>query len=160
MPVGPADFSLELLLTISASPFGSIVFKSLPFDLTGPVVAESTLRPLAALGRFIAGAWGNGAQSCEGGLLGVEVADGRNEAGISDPVGKRDWMILGNGRREGRVGAIPANVESPAKEGVLLVRLFSCTPKDDLLPCGGTSHTELGCRCSYIRCKESTSTPS
>lgn len=34
-------------------------------------------------------------------------------------------MILGNGRREGRVGAIPAKVESPAKEGVLLVRLMT-----------------------------------
>ena len=38
-------------------------------------------------------------------------------------------MILGNGRREGRVGAIPAKVESPAKEGVLLVRLFSFTKR-------------------------------
>jgi hypothetical protein len=36
LPVGPVDFNLELLLTISASPFGSIVFRSLPLDLTGP----------------------------------------------------------------------------------------------------------------------------
>jgi hypothetical protein len=50
------------------------------------------------------------------------VAEGLNEAGISDPVGRSDWMILGNGRREGRVGASPAKVESPAKDGVLRVR--------------------------------------
>jgi len=32
---GTVVFNLELLLTSSASPFGSIVFRSLPFDLTG-----------------------------------------------------------------------------------------------------------------------------
>lgn len=53
---GTVVFNLELLLTSSASPFGSIVFKSLPFDRTGmEFCIGSAFRP-AALGRFIAGA--------------------------------------------------------------------------------------------------------
>jgi hypothetical protein len=35
LPDGTVVFNLELLLTSSASPLGSIVFKSLPFDRTG-----------------------------------------------------------------------------------------------------------------------------
>jgi len=52
----------------------------------------------------------------------VEVADGLNEAGISDPEGKSEEMIPGNGRREALAGAaIPEKVVSPANDGVLYI---------------------------------------
>jgi hypothetical protein len=66
------------------------------------------------------------------------VAEGRNEAGIRDPVGRSDWMILGNGRREGRVGASPAKVESPAKDGVLRVRSVDSSSTD-------MTHSHVAC---------------
>jgi hypothetical protein len=37
--------------------------------------------------------------------MGVEVADGLKEAGMSDPEGKSDEMIPGSGRREALAGA-------------------------------------------------------
>jgi hypothetical protein len=78
---------------------------------------------LFALGLFIAGALGSGAQSPDAGALtGVEVAEGRNEAGMREPVGSRLCMMLGSGRRDvGRIdsAAIVGNVVSPMKDGVL-----------------------------------------
>lgn len=121
-------FNLELLRTgASASPFGSIDLRSLPLARMGsPWCGCSTVFfvPLAPLGRFMAGALGNGAQSFPADVLtGVEVADGRNEAGIRDPVGSKDCMIFGSGRREGArmdSAAIVGKVVSPANEGVLI----------------------------------------
>jgi hypothetical protein len=37
--------------------------------------------------------------------MGVDVADGLKEAGMSDPEGKREEMMPGSGRREALAGA-------------------------------------------------------
>jgi hypothetical protein len=109
----------------------------------------------------MAGAFGRGAQSCdcEAGLTGVEVAEGRKEAGISDPVGSSDWIIFGNGRLVfGRIlEEIAGKVVSPTKDGVLPPQLLSCTGMKDSLPGGGASHTKLSGGSSYIRREEPSS---
>jgi len=72
----------------------------------------------------------------------VEVADGLNEAGISDPEGNRDEMIPGSGRRDALAGAvIPEKVVSPANDGVLYISQCPLKEMIDLLPSLLTSHT-------------------
>ena len=72
----------------------------------------------------------------------MEVADGLNEAGISDPEGNRDEIIPGSGRRDALAGAaIPEKVVSPANDGVLHISQCLFREKVDVLPSLLTSHT-------------------